>query len=202
MRSFNQFLLGGIIFLGVWLNIDDGLSLLPDKFQGGAMVVLFIALGQLFNVACGVNGIIIINSKYYKFDLYSNFILLIITILANLIFIPKSSPLEIYDITGINGAAFATALSVFLYNVIKLIFVYIKIGIQPFTINTLKTIFLIVGVYLCIDPIYFSDNVIISLILRFSMLAILYLTVMILLRISDDINDLISDLWRKYFVRN
>jgi len=200
--SINQFLLGGIIFLGVWLNIDDGLSLLPDKFQGGAMVVLFIALGQLFNVACGVNGIIIINSRYYKFDLYSNFILLIITIIANLIFIPKSSPLEIYDITGINGAAFATALSVFLYNIIKLIFVYIKIGIQPFTINTLKTIFLIVGVYLCIDPIYFSDNVIISLILRFSMLAILYLTVMILLRISDDINDLISDLWRKYFVRN
>ena len=73
--SINQILFGGLIFLGVWLNIDDGLSLLPLKFQGGKLVILFIALSQLFNMVTGSNGIIIINSKYYKFDLYSNLIL-------------------------------------------------------------------------------------------------------------------------------
>ena len=40
------------------------------KFQGGKIVVLFIAFSQLFNMLTGVNGKIIINSKYYKFDLY------------------------------------------------------------------------------------------------------------------------------------
>ena len=68
--SINQLIIGGLIFLGLWLNIDDGLSLLPEKFQGGRLVVLFIAFSQLFNITTGVNGIIIVNSKYYKFDLY------------------------------------------------------------------------------------------------------------------------------------
>ena len=31
--SINQLLFGGLIFLGLWLNIEDGLSLLPEKFQ-------------------------------------------------------------------------------------------------------------------------------------------------------------------------
>ena len=110
--SLNQLLLGGFIFLIIWLNIDEGLALLPEKFQGGKYVVLYIGLSKLFSVATGVNGQIIVNSKYYRFDLYSNFILLIITIFTNYIFIPESSPLSEYSIVGINGAAFATALSV------------------------------------------------------------------------------------------
>ena len=70
------------------------------------MVVLFIAFSQLFNITTGANGIIIVNSKYYKFDLYANFILLCITLYTNYLFIPDSSPLSKYDIVGINGGCF------------------------------------------------------------------------------------------------
>ena len=67
--ALNQFLFGGIIFLIIWLNIDHGLSILPEKFNGEGvkLVILFIGLSKLFNVATGVNGQIIINSKYYRF---------------------------------------------------------------------------------------------------------------------------------------
>ena len=41
--AINQLILGGLIFLGVWLNIDDALSLFPVKFQGGRLAVFFIA---------------------------------------------------------------------------------------------------------------------------------------------------------------
>lgn len=197
--SINQLLVGGLIFLGVWLNIYDGLSLLPEKFQGGTLVVLFIALSQLFNVATGVNGQIIVNSKYYKFDLYSNFILLCITLFANWIFIPESSPLLSYHIVGINGAAFATALSVLVFNTIKLIFLYIKMGIQPFTFNTIKAIVLIFIVYLSIDNITFPENVFYSLPLRFLLLFALYLPLMLLFKISEDINKIVNEVWNKYF---
>ena len=61
--SINQLIIGGLMFLGIWLNIDDGLSLLPEKFQGGRLVVLFIAFSQLFNVTTGVNGIIVPESN-------------------------------------------------------------------------------------------------------------------------------------------
>ena len=55
-------------FVCVWLSVDDIFSLLPEKFSGGRLVVFFIGLSQLFNVAMGVNGAIILNSKYYRFD--------------------------------------------------------------------------------------------------------------------------------------
>lgn len=200
--SINQLLFGGLIFLGVWLNIDDGLSLLPEKFQGGSLVVLFIALSQLFNAATGVNGKIIVNSKYYKFDLYSNFTLLCITLYTNWIFIPESSFLSEYHIVGINGAAFATALSVFIFNIIKLIFLYIKIGLQPFTFNTIKAIILIIIVYLSINNINFPDNVFYSLVLRFSMLFALYIPFMILFNISEDVNKTLSEVQNKCFKKH
>jgi O-antigen/teichoic acid export membrane protein len=200
--SINQLLFGGLIFLGLWLNIEDGLSLLPEKFQGGTLVVLFIAISQLFNVTTGVNGIIIINSKYYKFDLYSNVVLLIITIFLNFIFIPESSPLSVYHIVGINGAAFATALSVIIFNTIKLIFLYIKMGIQPFTFSTIKAIVLIIVVYLFINNIIFPNDVFYRLILRFTMLFSLYIPLMILFNISEDVNKILSETWNKYFKKN
>ena len=200
--SINQLLLGGLIFLGVWLNIDDGLSLLPEKFQGGTFVVLFIALSQLFNITTGVNGIIIINSKFYKFDLYFNLILLCLTLYTNWIFIRESSPLSEYDIVGINGAAFATALSVIIFNTTKLIFLYIKMGIQPFTFSTIKAIVLIIVVYLLINNIHFPNDVFYSLILRSAMLFALYIPLMILFNISEDLNKTLSVVWNKYFKKN
>ena len=65
------------------LNIDEIFSLLPTKFQGGKWVVFYIAIAQLFSMVNGVNGTIIVNSKYYRYDLYTNVILVFVTISAN-----------------------------------------------------------------------------------------------------------------------
>ena len=116
---------------------------------------MFIEFSQLFNISTGVNGIIIVNSKYYKFDLYANFILLCITLYTNYLFIPDSSPLSKYDIVGINWAvAGVTALSVLIFNFIKLLYIYFKMNIQPFGIQTIKVIILIYIVnYIYIDEL-------------------------------------------------
>ena len=84
--AINQLIVSGLLFLVVWLNIDDVLSLLPEKFSYGKWVVFYIGLAQLVNMSCGVNGAIIVNSKYYKYDLYTNLILLAITVLLNFLF--------------------------------------------------------------------------------------------------------------------
>ena len=49
-------IVGSIVFIGIWLNIDDLLLLVPEKYQGVQYVFLFIGLGKLFNVSCGVSG--------------------------------------------------------------------------------------------------------------------------------------------------
>jgi len=193
--SLNQLLLGGFIFLIIWLNIDEGLALLPEKFQGGKYVVLYIALSKLFSVATGVNGQIIINSKYYRFDLYSNFILLIITIFTNYIFIPESSPLSEYNIVGINGAAFATALSVIIFNSLKMMYVYFKVGIQPFSFRTIKSILLIIFVYFSLMFLNLTFLDIPNMIVKSLLISIIYFSIMFVLRISEDLNSMIKDLW-------
>ena len=124
--------------------------------------------------------------------------LLCITLYTNFIFIPENSPLVAYDIVGINGAAFATALSVLLFNVIKMIFVKLKMGIQPFSFNTLKAVLLIVLVYLTIDSITFPENVFYSIVLRFLILFVLYFPLLILFKVSEDINKMVGEVWTKY----
>ena len=99
----------------------------------------------------------------------------------------------------VNGAAFATALSVLVFNTMKLIFLYIKMGIQPFTFNTIKAIVLILIVYLSIDNITLPENVFYSLPLRFLLLFALYLPLMLLFKISEDINKIVNEIWNKYF---
>ena len=196
--SLNQLLLGGLLFLAVWLNIDEGLSLLPDKFQGGKYVVLYISLSKLYSVATGITSQIIINSKFYRFDLYSNIILLGITILSNYIFIPESSPLFEYGIVGINGAAFATALSIIIFNTFKIIFVRIKIGIQPFTFQTFKALTLIILTYYIVNIISFSDNLLYAILLRSVLILLIFLPLMLFFHISEDINKLCSDIRKRF----
>ena len=101
-------------------------------------MVLCIGLAQLFNGATGVNGAIIINSKYYKYDLYTNFLLVVITLISNYLMIPKY---------GINGAAMATALSVLLFNLIRLILIKLKMNLQPFSLKTLYTVLILIAIY-------------------------------------------------------
>jgi len=197
--ALNQFLFGGIIFLVIWLNIDHGLSVLPEKFNGKGvkLVILFIGLSKLFNVATGVNGQIIINSKYYRFDLYSNILLLIITIITNYIFIQQHNPLSHYEIYGIAGAAFATAVSIFLFNIVKMIYLYYKLEIQPFNLKTVKLLCLMLFVYIVIPfiPIdCFIDNVYLNVTVRCAILVVLFIPSMILLNISSDINRIILNI--------
>ena len=198
--ALNQFLFGGIIFLIIWLNIDHGLSILPEKFNGEGvkLVILFIGLSKLFNVATGVNGQIIINSKYYRFDLYSNLLLLFITILTNYIFIQQENPLFSYGIHGIAGAAFATAISVFIFNSLKMIFLYYKLDMQPFNLNNMKLLLIMFTSYLLVSilPIDdFIENIYLNIFIRCGALMILFIPLTIAFKISIDINRIFINIW-------
>lgn len=186
--AINLLLVGGLFFLVVWLNIDSILSILPEKFSYGKYVVLFIGLAQLFNISTGLNGSIIVNSKYYRWDLIFNIILLVITITTNILFIP---------IYGINGAAMATALSVLIFNILKMIFVYIKLDMHPFTIKTLYALLIFLMLYFIMQYIPSINNIFIDILLKSSVILILFIPVMYKLELSEDINKIINNLRNK-----
>jgi O-antigen/teichoic acid export membrane protein len=81
----------------------------------------------------GVNSEIIVSSKFYKTNIYFVIILAVLTIALNAYLIP---------IYGLTGAAIATLSSIFLFNLIKLTYIYMKLEFQPFSIHTLSTLLL------------------------------------------------------------
>ena len=187
--SINLLIVGGVFFLCIWLNIDDIFILLPEKFSHGKWVVLFISLSQLFNLATGVNGAIIVNSNLYKYDLITNTFLVVFALITNLIFIPKY---------GINGAAMATAFSVLLFNILRLILIKVKLDLQPFSIKTLYTLALLAVIYSLSNYIPVSGNVYFDLLWRSFYILVLFVPAMLWLNLSEDINKIIVDVMKRF----
>jgi O-antigen/teichoic acid export membrane protein len=187
--SINLLIIGALLFLGIWLNIDEILSILPEKFQQGKQVIFYIGLAQIFNLMTGVNGLIIINSDFYKLDLYLNILLVVLTIIINVLLIP---------VYGIEGAAMATATSLFIYNFLKLLVVKVKIKVQPFSFNTYKVIALACIVYFLVPviPLDFSNDFF-SIIIRSIIIVLLYSIPILYFNLSDDITQFVQNTYAK-----
>jgi O-antigen/teichoic acid export membrane protein len=181
--SITLLIIGGFIFMGVWCNMYSVFGYLPDTFQLGEYVVLFIGLGQLFDMVTGVNNEIIAVSHKYKMNTYFILLSIIVGILINLWLIP---------IYGISGAALATMGTIVFINTLRLIVVYKFFGIQPFSLNTLKIIILIAGLTLLIQEIPNVENHILNLLIKGTLISITYIPIVYFSRISEDINFMID----------
>ncbi|MGM0506241.1 MAG: lipopolysaccharide biosynthesis protein [Bacteroidota bacterium] len=119
-----QFLSGSFLLLSVWISAEPILTILPEIYREGSLVILIIGCGKLIDMATGANGSILLLSKFYRWDLLFNGLLVIFTFATNWLLIPRY---------GIEGAAVATAISLALYNGIKFLFVRNRYGLSPFT---------------------------------------------------------------------
>jgi len=187
--SINQLIIGGAFFVCIWLNIDDIFSLLPEKFQGGKWVVFYIGMSQLFNITTGVNGAIIVNSSHYRYDLYTNIFLVFITICTNYLLIP---------LYGINGAAIATAISVFLFNFIKFLLIKFKMNMHPFSYKTIQAIVLIIVIYFLIYLIPETSNALFNIVWKSIIVFILFISSVLYFGLSKDIEKISKEIALRY----
>ena len=181
--SLTLFIIAGIIFTGIILNLTDLYALLPEAYGGGFIVVLLIGLAKVFDALLGNNNAILYNSDYYRTLLVMGVVLAGITVLFNLWLIP---------IYGLDGAAIASFLAIFLYNSVKLIFVRMKFGIQPFTAETFKVFGLLVFIGVLFYALHFPFHPIINIIVKSALILAMYIGVLYRLRISEDVFGLLS----------
>lgn len=174
--------LGLLFLLGLWINIDSLFSLMPrgEVFSKGKYVVLILGIGKLIDMATSVNGHIIAFSKYFRFNFYSLLLLAVFNVVCNLLFIPY------YDI---NGAAFATAMSLFLFNLVKFLFVLFKFKLSPFSLKSVQVLGITIFVYFLTDLIPYSNFPILDIILHSTALTGLFIPLILYFRISEDINN-------------
>lgn len=186
--SLNLFIIGGFIFLLIILNINQLYKLLPTDYSEGLIVVFVIGISKLFDTILGNNNAILFYSDYYRVVLLMGVFLVIVTVLLNVYFIPNY---------GINGASYATALAIFLYNIIKLGFVHFKMKMQPFTVATGKTFCLIIA---CVLAFYFWDfsfHSLLNIAVKSLLLAICYGFIVYRFNLSEDVTSLINKLIKR-----
>jgi O-antigen/teichoic acid export membrane protein len=107
--ALNMTIIGVGLFLLIWSVLPYLFMIMPrtEEMQAGTYVVFFLGLAQVWDMMTGINTEIIYYSKYYRFNLYLTLFLGVLTIAANLVFIP---------LYGLTGAALATCISMFLFN--------------------------------------------------------------------------------------
>jgi O-antigen/teichoic acid export membrane protein len=182
--SANQAIIGGLLLVMLWANINSIFEIMPngDLYAAGKYVVLFIGLGKLIDVTTGINNLILIYSKYHRYLILFVLILGIITVGGNYLLIPA---------LGITGAAIASLSAYFIINTTVILFIYRKLGIQPFTFRTLKIFFIIILAFLVnyllptIDS-WFLDSLYRSVILLGIIVGSIYLY-----KLSDDLNSIV-----------
>jgi len=183
--SLNQLLVGSLIFLLVWINIDSIYAIIPngDTYKSGIYVVLFIALSRLIDSGFNFGLSILSLSKYYYYYLFFIFFLAILGAVTNLIFIP---------IYGISGAALSTFISFVIYNLFVILIVYKKMKIAPFTSGMLKVAAL-TGVLLMLNYLIPSiTNPYVNIAVRGLLTGGIFILIACFWNISQDANHVIQ----------
>ena len=114
------------------------LGLFGQEFKIGVTAFIFLSCGRLISSFSGSVGNIL--QMTGNQDIYAKilFVGAILNITLNLILIPDTSPLAIFNIVGINGAAFASMSSLIIWNISMVFVVKKKFGFYTFYMPFIK----------------------------------------------------------------
>lgn len=181
--SINQLIVGGLLFIGIWCNIESVFRLIPhgEVYMAGKWVVFWIGLSKLFDMVTGINAEIMGTSKYYKYDLVFYILLCFLGVGTNVIFIP------LFNMTG---AALASAISIFLFNIMRFIFIAIKFRMQPFAASTVTVTLLGLAIIAVSAMVRSPWHPLVDIAVRSVAITVIFVGVVLLTEVSTDVNNL------------
>lgn len=183
-----QLVSGLFIYLVILVNLDVIFTIWRPEFAAGKAVIIYLGAARLVAGSTGLNGRIIVESKYFRWNFYFNMIMGVLAITTNLLLIPKY---------GILGASIASSLTIVTVSALKVLFVYVKFGLQPFSSKTLIALGIgllayFAGAYLPMTDVFFADIVLKSLVF-----CLLFVPLVIKANISEEVNDLVYNGFKK-----
>jgi O-antigen/teichoic acid export membrane protein len=175
--SINLFLVSGLIYLLVNVNIKELYKILPNDYASGVWIVLMISTAKLYHMFLGNNGAIISNSKHYRILLPYSVVMAISVVLLNYWLI---------GMIGINGAGLSTLLVIFVFNTIKIWFVNKKFGMLPFTSKTRVLVLVLVLFFFAFYFWEFPFHPVINIVLKSGVLGLTYLYTAVKFELSEE----------------
>ncbi len=186
--AINLQVIGGLLMMLIFLNIKEMYHLIPKDYSGGIWVVFMIGIAKFYDVILGNNNSIIVNTKYYRTVLLFGIFTVVLMIVLNMIFIPMY---------GIEGSALATLITIFIYNTIKLLYVVQKMNLYPFTVKTLYSFGILLGVYVLFYFWDFPFHAIVNIGLKSVLIIAVYVFVNYKLHISEEFDKVVISILKK-----
>ncbi|MBO6516182.1 MAG: oligosaccharide flippase family protein [Bacteroidia bacterium] len=192
--STNLFLIGAYLFVCLTFCLPEVFSFAPnpEAYQGAMAIFLFLGASRLVEMLSGLNAAIINFSQYYRYNLLFTLILGGVNIVLNYYLINDY---------GVVGAAMASFFSLALFNLMKYLFVLIKLGIQPFDASTLKIAILFGGSYLLLSFFHLNLHPIINITAYGGIISLVAVLGVLYWNISEDARSLLVKYMNKLGLR-
>lgn len=179
---------GGLLYIGIWANIDNLFALLPPQYQAGRYVILFVCTARLIDLATGINGHILITSPRYRLDLVFNMLLSVMTIAANTYFIPRY---------GITGAAFVFMAVYALINGLRVLSVWVFYRMQPFDASSLKAVLVGALAYAAGAALPYVANTWLDILVRSAIITLIFGAGVLAFNLAPEITARFTSYFRK-----
>ncbi|MCB9335098.1 MAG: oligosaccharide flippase family protein [Flavobacteriales bacterium] len=184
-------IIGIFLFFLIWYSIDELFLMIPNGeiYVEGKWVVFYIGLSKLMDAIFIPTDININASKHYKWNGVLIPFLILTTFITNYYFINNY---------GIVGASIATAVTVFLYSIVKYIVVIIKLKMNLLSREHLKIIFtsLIIIALFWFKP-RILDNNFFEIALNSILITIIFIGGNFVLKSSTEMNELMVSNYKK-----
>ena len=187
--SLNSLIVTIWVGLLVVCNVHSIFEMVPPQYILYIEIVLLIGFVKLFDASLGITNSILFNSNSYQWILVFGVVILGVAYYLNTLLIPQY---------GVVGAAFATFVAYSLYNLAKLIFVYIKFKLQPFTINTVLML-VCTYVFWLVFYNWFIGGVhpLTSIVIKGVLISVIYGVLIYCTRLSPEINIAINKILKR-----
>lgn len=189
--SINQLIFACGLFGLIILNFTDAVVTfqLKGTYLDAYYVVILLGFAKIVDMGTGVNAQIIGTSTYWRFEMLSGVVLLTLML-----------PLS-YFLTkelDIVGAGLASLISITIYNLVRILFLYRKFRFFPFTRESIYTILIAGACYaLCYYSFRGMEGVI-GLFARSIVFLVLYAAAVLTLNLSPDIKPVFRTILKKF----
>lgn len=192
--SINQLIFACGLFSLIILSFTDAVTTfqLKGTYLDAYYVVILLGLAKVIDMGTGVNAQIIATSTYWRFEMISGVILLLVMMPLSY-FMTKE-----FDIVG---AGLANLISIVIYNGIRIIFLWKKFRLFPFTIQSLYTVLLAAACYGLCYFAFINIHGLAGMFLRSIVFILLFTTGGIYLKLSPDIQPVIKTIQKRLGIK-
>lgn len=181
--------LGGFMFLGINTCSKYLFEFLPPEYSSSLHLVLILSFGSLVNVSTGLNSSILNYSNQYKKGCLLLLSIFILTVILDILFIPTY---------GLLGAAIITASVSVIFNLAKFLFIYYKFNFQPYNMNSLKIVgVIVIGFIIVWFMPTFTKYSILNIIINGGLISLFYITCIYKLNIVPELFTMITSKFNK-----